>query len=126
MLGAGMRQCGIIAAPGIYALTHNIERLKEDAENAKFLAAGLRGLKLAKVQKDVQTNIVMIDISPSGLDAKQYAEELRKEGLLAHPVPEKEIRLVFYKGVGRSDAGKAVEIIKKVDERLSAASVGRV
>jgi threonine aldolase len=116
MLGASMRQCGVIAAPGIYALKHNIERLKEDADNAKYAAALLEGLKKAEAQKDVQTNIVNIDVSRSGLKAREYAGLLKKEGLLALPVSGNFIRLVFYKGITRQDAEEAAAIFRKLDQ----------
>jgi threonine aldolase len=118
LLGAGMRQCGIIAAPGIYALKHNVERLKEDADNAKYVAENLAGLKKAEVQKNVQSNIVMLNIANSGLTYKEYAKALGKAGLLVHPIREGYVRLVFYKGVTRDAAVKAVEIIKKADSAM--------
>jgi threonine aldolase len=118
LLGAGMRQCGIIAAPGIYALTHNVERLAEDALHAKLLAENLTGLVKTIVQEDVQTNIVMLDIRKTGLTPREYAACLEKAGLLSHPVLDTHVRLVFYKGITQGDAQGAAQIIKKVDAEL--------
>ncbi len=59
MLGGGMRQVGVLAAAGIYALRHNVERLAEDHQNAKAIAHALSVTKWASVnQEDVETNIV--------------------------------------------------------------------
>jgi threonine aldolase len=60
MFGGGMRQVGIIAAAGIYALDHHMERLKEDHQNAKRLALGLKELKGISINPDhVETNMLM-------------------------------------------------------------------
>src|SRR5208337_2570348 len=62
-LGGGMRQAGILAAAGLYALEHHVERLAEDHENAAALATGLRAIGLAV--EEPQTNILFIDIPES-------------------------------------------------------------
>jgi threonine aldolase len=59
-LGGGMRQAGILAAAGLYALEHHVQRLAEDHENAQFLAAGLRSIGLTVEQP--QTNIVFVEV----------------------------------------------------------------
>jgi threonine aldolase len=59
-LGGGMRQAGVLAAAGLYAIEHHVRRLAEDHENAEHLAAGLRRLGLAV--EPPQTNIVFVDI----------------------------------------------------------------
>lgn len=62
-----MRQAGIIAAPAIYALEHNIPRLQEGHDNCATCAAQLQNLKKVIVQKDVQTNILMLDVAQTGI-----------------------------------------------------------
>jgi threonine aldolase len=118
MLGANMRQCGIIAAPGIYALKNNIPRLRDDADNAKRAAGILGALKKADVQKDVQTNIVMLNISKAGLSPAEYCARLKKEGVWINPCLKDQVRLVFYKGIAADDAVKAADIIKSLDQKL--------
>lgn len=66
MLGGGMRQAGIIAAPGIIALNKMVERLAEDHENAKLLANGLHKTYGIKILNPVMTNMVYIDYSELG------------------------------------------------------------
>lgn len=118
LLGGNMRQAGIIAAPGIYALKHNIEKLKTDHENAKHVADNIKGLKKTIVQDDVQSNIVMLDISKTGLKAEDYCERAKENGLLIRPVLENKVRLVFYSGVNHEDATAVVRIIKDIEETL--------
>ena len=63
VLGGGMRQAGMLAAAGIYALQHNVERLKEDHENARVLAEGLMRVSQVKVSGgDARTNMVFVDV----------------------------------------------------------------
>jgi len=118
LLGGNMRQAGIIAAPGIYALKHNIEKLNIDHENAKYVADNIRDLEKTKVQDDVQSNIVMLDISKTGVKAEEYCERAKKNGLLIRPVSENKVRLVFYNGVNQEDATAVVHIIKDIEETL--------
>lgn len=71
MLGGGMRQAGIIAAPGYVALTQMVDRLEEDHKNAKLLADGLSKLGI-NVVNDVQTNMVYVDFGPIGWRAEDW------------------------------------------------------
>lgn len=71
MLGGGMRQAGIIAAPGLIALTKMVDRLADDHNNAKLLAEGLSKLGI-KVINDVQTNMVYVDFSAIGWTAEDW------------------------------------------------------
>jgi threonine aldolase len=72
--GGAMRQAGIIAAAGIYALEHNVERLAEDHERARRLARGLAELPGIAVDAErVETNIVIFDLRGTGLAAEEFA-----------------------------------------------------
>lgn len=80
MLGGGMRQAGVIAAAGIYALQHNVDRLAEDHANADVLARGLAELPAVKLHAMPQTNIMWLDIpadSVAGLRAALEAAQIR-------------------------------------------------
>jgi len=68
MLGGGMRQAGILAAAGLYALEHNIERLADDHANAARLSQGLAQIAQLKVATP-QTNIFYIEVPPAAVDA---------------------------------------------------------
>jgi threonine aldolase len=63
-LGGGMRQAGILAAAGIYALQNNVSRLSDDHDNAATLAAGLEKLDGFELREEPQTNMVMLDMDP--------------------------------------------------------------
>ena len=81
MFGGGMRQAGILAAAGIYALDHHLDRLAEDHANAKRLAQGLSELKGVSIDPDqVETNIVIFDVTPSGMTASQATESMKDNG----------------------------------------------
>jgi threonine aldolase len=81
MFGGGMRQAGIIAAAGIYALDNNIERLKEDHRRARRLAEGISSVGSLRIKWPVDTNFVMIDVSGTGLSVPEIVERLGAEGV---------------------------------------------
>lgn len=115
LLGGAMRQAGVFAAPGIYALQHNIARLAEDHENAAWAAQELKGLKNTKICGSVTTNIIVLDANALGISADEYCRKAEEKGLLIKTVLKTKIRLVFYKGITREDTRKAVGIIKELD-----------
>src|SRR5512140_1126319 len=90
MLGGGMRQAGILAAAGLYALEHNVARLAEDHENAAHLARGLSDIAEIKVTAP-DTNMVFVDI-PDG-QCSLLEDALRRKGILAQVAPHMRIVL---------------------------------
>ena len=115
MFGGGMRQVGIIAAAGIYALDHHIERLKEDHQNAKRLALGLKGLKGVSIDPEqVETNIIIFNIANTGMTAPQIAEAMKKNGVLIHPIGKTQIRLLTHLDVSSGDIEVALKVFEKV------------
>jgi threonine aldolase len=118
MFGGGMRQVGIIAAAGIYALEHHLEHLKEDHQNAKRLAVGLKEFKGVSIDpRHVETNIVIFDIANAGMTATQVAEAMRKEGVLIHAFGKTQIRLVTHLDVSAEDIERALKAFQKILER---------
>jgi len=101
MLGGGMRQAGIIAAPGIIALTKMVNRLKDDHDNAKLLATGLTKLGI-KVVNDVQTNMVYIDFSPLGWKPADWNAAMKKLGWKAD-ARTISLRLCTHYGIEKED-----------------------
>jgi len=71
-LGGGMRQAGVLAAAGLIALEEGPKRLHEDHANAKFLSDGLQKLRGIKLNGKVETNIVVVDLSGSGMDSAAF------------------------------------------------------
>lgn len=115
MFGGGMRQVGIVAAAGLYALDHHIARLREDHQNAKRLAWGLKELKGVALDPDkVETNIVIFDVAGTGKPPGQIAEELKGHGVLIHVVGKTQIRLVTHLDVTAEDIEIALGIFQKI------------
>jgi len=107
MLGGGMRQAGILAAAGIYALDHNIHRLAEDHDNALTLARGLAGTHGIRVSPDeVQTNMVFADAGDR-IDA--LADYLETRGIVIDREPF--TRMVTHLDISREDVERTVQAI---------------
>ncbi|WP_117149242.1 low-specificity L-threonine aldolase [Paraliobacillus zengyii] len=102
-LGGGLRQAGIIAAPGITALEHNIERLAEDHANAKILAEGLANIKGLKVINEIETNIILVDVTETGLSEAGFLEAIKEKGVLAGSYGTNFVRFVTHLNVSKED-----------------------
>ncbi|KPV44218.1 low-specificity L-threonine aldolase [Alicyclobacillus ferrooxydans] len=114
-MGGGMRQAGVIAAPGIIALTKMVDRLAEDHHNARYLAEQLASMNGITVALDkVQTNIVIADIGNSGIEVPEFVRELAAEGVLASSFGETLVRFVTHHDVSRADIEKAVDAVQRV------------
>ena len=110
-----MRQAGIIAAAGIYALDQHIDRLKEDHQNAKRLALGLKEIKGISIDpEEVETNILIFDVAGTGMTPLQVRDAIKKEGVLIHAVGKTEIRLVTHLDVSKEDIEVALKAFRKV------------
>lgn len=111
MLGGGMRQAGIIAAPGIIALTQMVDRLKEDHENAKLLGDGLEKLGV-KLVYPVETNMIYIDLSNIGWRNIEWGQACKKIGWKSNT--GKIIRLCTHYGIEKEDIIKFLEEIGRI------------
>jgi threonine aldolase len=110
VLGGGMRQAGILAAAGIYALTNNIERLSEDHSNARALAEGL--CEIAELEVDpskVQTNMVFFTMEPSRFKALQ--SYLKERGILISG--REKVRLVTHLDITSEDVYVVIETFRE-------------
>lgn len=113
VLGGGMRQAGIIAAAGLFALKNNVERLKEDHENAQRLTLILKDLSWVESILPVETNIIVVSVkAPARRD--EIIESLRKEGLLCIAFGPGMIRFVTHLNIDRSMVEQACRILKKI------------
>jgi len=114
VLGGGMRQAGIIAAPGIIALEKMIDRLRLDHENAKLL-----GQRLAKIKginldlKNVQTNMVTFDLDPS-IDCDDFLLRLKENGVLTSAQSKNKIRLVTHRGIEKEHVETTINAIERI------------
>lgn len=110
MLGGGMRQAGIIAAAGIYALENNIERLRDDHDNAALLGQGLSQIEELVVDQDlVQTNMVFV--KPINGDAVALTDFLKSSGVLVDVGST--IRLVTHMQITRQDIEATITAVKR-------------
>mgnify|MGYP005847697129 FL=1 len=111
--GGGMRQVGVIASAGLYALQNNIERLKEDHQKAKLLAGNLAEIKNLNIDLDlVETNIVMF--TPVGISIEEFQLKCKQNGLLLGTGKVGEIRAVTHMDVSVDDIKVATGIINSV------------
>jgi threonine aldolase len=103
-LGGWMRQAGLLAAAGLYALEHNVARLAEDHALARALAESLHGLPgLSCAPQEVETNIVMVQLAHPRFDAAAFMEALRPHGVLVLPMSANCLRFVTHLEVGPAD-----------------------
>lgn len=119
LLGGGMRQAGIIAAPGIVALERMIDRLADDHRNAKYLAEGATKVPGLKVDfARVQTNMVILDVSDLHVEDAIFVSKLKEKGVLAGAIGKRRIRLVTHYGIERNHVEWALEAIGSAAEEL--------
>jgi threonine aldolase len=119
VLGGGMRQAGIIAAPGIVALERMIDRLEEDHRNARLLAEGIA--KIDGIQIDlsrVQTNIVCFEINGLEISAELFISKLKENGILALTLAENKVRMVTHRGIEEEHVKKSIAAIEKISNEL--------
>ena len=118
MVGGGMRQIGFLAAAGIYALDHHIDRMEEDHRKAKKMARGLAGIKNIIINPDeVETNILFFDVSPAERTAHEVGAALREKDVRVHPTSKTRIRCVAHLDVSFDDIDRALEAIEGVMKR---------
>ena len=114
-LGGGMRQAGVIAAPGILALNTMVDRLAEDHADARKLAQDIANMPGMRVDLDtVQTNIVIADIAGTGVSVSEFLQRLAFAGVLATSFGETLVRFVTHHDVAAKDLDKAVNAIRQV------------
>jgi threonine aldolase len=107
-LGGGMRQAGVLAAAGLYALEHHVERLAEDHEHARLLAK-----RLGVDPATVHTNMVVLD----DIAAPVVAEAAKAQGVLVSQVSARRIRLVTHLDVDRAGIDRAADVLAELLDR---------
>ena len=121
ILGGGMRQAGVIAAPGILALTEMPDRLAEDHANARILADGIAALPGVVLDPPrVDTNIVVFRM-PTPEAAEAFAEAVEREGVLVSNFGAGRLRVVTHYGITAPECRQAVEVMRRVWAALTPA-----
>lgn len=115
VFGGGMRQSGYIAAAGLYALQHNIERLKEDHTHAANVATMLETKSFVTEVFPVETNIIIFRVNQRGLTAKDLSERFAKENILVIPIAHDLVRMVFHLDVSGEMCERVTQVIHSMD-----------
>jgi threonine aldolase len=118
MFGGAMRQAGILAAAGLYALEHNLARLKDDHANARLIAERLAGVKGVKLDlATVQSNIIIFRMAEGAPDAATIAAKARQSGVLLSVFAARTLRAVTHLDVSTEQCRRAADILARVIEK---------
>lgn len=113
MIGGGMRQAGVLAAAGIYALEHMMARLTEDHDNAKHLAAGLAQVPGIEISPEPpQTNMVFWTLSNPDLNVRNFLCAVENHGVRISELGKRRIRAVTHYGISRQDTEYAIRAVR--------------
>lgn len=113
VMGGGMRQAGYLAAAGIYALDHHIERLKNDNDRARVTGQILAKKDFVKYLKPVFTNIVIFELE-AHVTCDMFLEELKNHHVLASAFGHQTIRLVFHLDISEKDFDTICQVLEKL------------
>jgi threonine aldolase len=123
LFGGAMRQAGIVAAAGLYALDHHVERLADDHARARRLAEAWRAAGLPVAPEQVETNVVQLDVGALGLGSGEALALLAEAGVALSATPHAGVlRAVTHLDVGDEDVERAAEL---VPDALARAAAGR-
>lgn len=115
MLGGAMRQAGILAAAGIYALEHNIDRLADDHRNARRIAERLAQSRRIELDlATVQTNIIVFRLGLDAPDAASVVSRARERGVLIFAFGPRTIRVVTHRDVSAAQCTRAADILAAI------------
>ncbi len=124
LFGGAMRQAGIVAAAGVYALDHHVERIADDHARARRLAEGWAAAGLAVHPEQTETNFVHIDLAPLGLTAQQAIDRAEAAGVgISDTVNPTILRALVHLDIDDDDIARAIDVVPAalgVGERVSA------
>lgn len=112
--GGGMRQSGYLAAAGIYALDHNIERLADDHKRARVLGDALTGHPVVERVKPVETNVVIFELK-EGHSAQAWMDRLRESGILIIAMSPTLLRMVTHLDITDDDVAQVIRAVQKLN-----------
>jgi threonine aldolase len=113
--GGAMRQAGILAAAGLYALDHHVDRLADDHANARLFADRLSHIPgIVLDPPEVETNLVFFNVDQTGLSAKEISDRLLENGIRIGIEGEFRLRLVTHLDVDRKDIEEAAEVLTNI------------
>ena len=113
--GGGMRQAGILAAAGIYALDNMVERLSEDHKNAKILGEELENINYLKLDKEkITTNLIFFYLEKETITDNQFISELLKHDVKIDTKGNRKFRIATHYGFTNNDIEKVIKTIKLI------------
>ena len=114
LFGGAMRQAGIIAAAGVYALEHHVDRLAEDHANAQLLAGGLGDIPGVRVDNpEPETNMVFFDLAGTGMAPPAFMAAIQERGVRVSGGGAR-LRAVTHLDVSRADVERALDVMGAV------------
>ena len=113
VFGGGMRQAGIIAAAGLYALEHHVDRLAKDHQHAKLIEATLFNNPNVETVLPVETNIVIFRVKDH-LNAEELVQKLKEKGILCFTMGKQQIRFVLHLDITEGMVQRTIELLKKI------------
>lgn len=113
-LGGGMRQAGVLAAAGLIALEEMSRRLQEDHDNAAAFADAIRELPGIRIVHEVQTNIVIFDVTETGMAPAQISSALKQESILLNGIDDHRMRAVTHFDVSREQCRVAAAALREI------------
>jgi threonine aldolase len=120
MLGGSMRQAGVLAAAGLVALQHGVDRLAEDHARARALARRLATIPGLGVEPEqVETNMVLVDTHNTGLQADQLVAELKRRGIRASSRPPYTVRFVTHRHIGDAQIEALIAALREIVARAA-------
>ncbi|KHE67240.1 low-specificity L-threonine aldolase [Halobacillus sp. BBL2006] len=117
-LGGGLRQVGMIAAPGLIALTEMVDRLAEDHEQAKRLAEGLSQVNGIEIEGKVETNILLVNVGGLNQTSDEFLHHLKEQRVLAVPFGPETVRFVTNFDVSGEEIDEVIEKVHKLARNI--------
>ncbi len=111
--GGGMRQAGFIAAAGIYALEHNIERLSEDHDHARQIAEAITAKEFVKIVLPVETNIIIFELKDS-FTAPDLVAKLKEQSILGYAISPNRVRLVVHLDISKEMVARTIRAFREL------------
>ena len=112
IFGGGMRQAGFLAAAGIYALDHHVERLAEDHQKAREIGEVLENLSYIKRVEPIETNIIIFEIDENVMTGDVFVEKLKEEDVLIIGMGQGKLRIVTHLDYTKTMHEKLLKILK--------------
>ncbi|MEJ8844417.1 GntG family PLP-dependent aldolase [Lacibacter sp. H375] len=113
VFGGGMRQAGIVAAAGLYALEHHVDRLAKDHHHAKLIEETLLNNSIVETVMPVETNIVIFRVKQH-VNADELVVKLKEKGILCFTMGKQQIRFVLHLEVTESMVQHTIELLQKI------------